>query len=124
MIRPLVVFPNNTSKIFVSIPTSSLYNTFDDVVGLYNNSQKNKISIETAFNVPIIGSASIDICYTDKTTFLRENINIDTTTTGSFWADINNWMYLNNYVDIIQSGSNYYINDNTNSSFLYIRNNG
>ena len=40
MIRPLVVFPNNTSKIFVSIPTSSLYSTFDDVVGLYNNSQR------------------------------------------------------------------------------------
>ncbi len=124
MIRPPIVFTNNTSKIFVSIPTSSVYTTFEDAIGLYYNSQKTTSSIETLFNVPTVGSASMDICYTNRTIFLRENININTTNTGSFWADINNWMYLNNYVDIIQSGSNYYINDNTNSSFLYIRNNG
>lgn len=124
MIRPLILHVSNTSKIFTSVPTSSIYTTFDEVLNLYSNASKTTSSIQTIFNVPTTGSASVDICYTSRTSFLRENILVDTTNTSSFWGDINNWMYLNNYVNIVGSGSNYYVDDNTNSSFLYIRNNG
>lgn len=122
--RPIVLHTSNTSKILVAIPSTSSFSSFRNVVNLYSSATKSIVDIQNVFNVPIIGSASINISYTTNITSSIENIFIDTTSTSSFWNDIENWMFLNNFVGIVQSGSNYYIDDDTNSSFLYIINNG
>ena len=124
MIRPLITHVSNTSKIFVGVPSTGSFTSFEQVLNLYSEASKSTTNIYNIFNVPNIGSASVDISYTSKTVSSRDNILVDTTNTSSFWNDIRNWMYLNNFVDIVESGSNYYIDDNTNSSFLYIINNG
>ena len=89
------------------------------LTGLFNSSD-----IEVSNNIPIVGIAPIRIHYIENTTVIFDDIIVDTTSSTSFWTDINGWLQMNNYHEITYDAllDKWVINDPTGLTMIMIRN--
>lgn len=85
---------------------------YDSIKFLYPESQTIVSEIESMCGVGTPGIFNIEIAYSNIMNTVAEEISIDTTNSSTFWNDIKNWLYLNNFYDITyNSSSDQYISD-------------
>lgn len=71
------------------------------------------------------GIVQVTITYVDtfEVVYLEETINVDSTSSATFWSDINGWLLLNNFNDIIYDGAldRWTINSSTDTCYIHIK---
>ena len=95
-----------------------------DIVYRYGNPFINATDIETHNGVGVPGILLVELTYLNVTTteYLRENVNLDLTSSATFWTDINNWLILNDFNTISYDGilDRWLIDDITGQTYLLI----
>jgi hypothetical protein len=78
--------------------------------------------IHTNQGVGTPGILTTVLTYARGGTYLEETVNIDTTDATTFMNDINNWLFLNNFIGIhYDSGDDVYIIDDVlNETYIHI----
>lgn len=120
--KPATVHPVDLVPKYVIMYSNSTNISIAHVILEYNDNTGDKdiVDIDTNYSVPSVGMTTVDITYANFTTYLRETINVDTTNSLTFWTDIKNWLFLNNFFDISISSGKYLINDPDNYSYIIL----
>lgn len=119
------VIPVDPVEKFVIFFSGATHTNLAGVIAEYNNiaAEPDSDAIEGLYSVPAIGMESVEITYANATTYLTETINVDTTSSVSFWADIEGWLFANNFFDITfvaGAPDKYKINDPGNHSYIIL----
>jgi hypothetical protein len=106
------VFSRNGANVSTGLDTRSAYDiAYTDVS-----------SIESNQGVGAPGILNTVLTYTRTSIYLSETVHLDLTDSTTFWNDVKNWLYMNNFYGIVYDSGldKYVINDVTNKSYLHI----
>lgn len=107
---------------YVMSYTNALHTKLSQLITEYNDNtgKTDSTDIQTAFSVPTVGMAIVNITCARYDFYARETINVDTTNATTFWNDIRNWLFANNFFDIVFDVDKYKVNDPDNLSYVMI----
>lgn len=91
-----------------------------DILAGYAGAEKDYTIIEAGNGVPTVAPKSVTITLYKQALFVQETILVDTTDSATFWADIQNWLFAYNSFDIQIVGSNYEIQDPSNTTYVIL----
>lgn len=125
MIVPFTKPSQDGSVKYVKFFSGATHTNLNTLITEYNNvaSTDDADAIEVLYSVPTIGMASVNITYGNSTVYLSETINVDTTSTTTFWTDINGWLLANNFYDIILvagSPNKYQVTNLSNNTYILL----
>lgn len=99
---------------------ASSYSDSSQALAAYATANFSPVTIASTYNIGTPNVTTIDIALFTATTFLKETINVDTTSETTFWNDIEGWLFLNNSYSIIP-GLKYRLNNPLKDTYLLLQ---
>ena len=94
--------------------------TTSDLIATYPAGFKETTEIDSQVGVGTPGMVSLNIYYGNKNTFASDTINVDTTSSASFWTDVIGWLQMNNFFGATSDGIGYTVDDKRNATYVMI----
>lgn len=119
MVRRKAIMINGYIPVGLDLLGSS-YTDEDEALTAYNTANYNASVISTHFNVGTPSITSVDATLFTSSSYVRETINVDTTSETTFWNDIEGWLFVNNSYSLIE-GIKYRLNNPLKDTYLLLQ---